>query len=370
MSRKQLAHDVWLVGGGTGGHVVPLLAVAEELTKHEHIRLTFLGDKRGVEAGMVHKALYKFMHVPTGKLRRDIGVSSLINNVFDSMRIVAGIVKTYYLIGKHRPAVILSKGGPVALPVAIAGWLRGVTIITHESDIVIGAANAWIARLANVVLTGFPVTSYPAGLAQKIKHVGIPLRSDFSKKVHVHQHHRPMVLVTGGSQGAASVGSILIACLPDILKHADVMHICGASSVKECEGAKSALPESLRDSYAYVPYTDTFADYVRESTLVVTRGGSQIFEIATLEKPMLIIPLPWSAQNHQLKNAEYFARHDAAIVLRQEGLTPEKLYETIRALLEDRPLRQSLARHAHQFESSRAAHLVAQCVLDQLNAQS
>lgn len=362
MSRARLKR-VWLVGGETGGHVVPLLAVAEKLKSISGITIEFVGSRHGIEARLARQANFRFIAVQSGKLRRSGSLLSGLLNVFDGIKIIIGVMQTVWHIQHLRPKVIFSKGGPVSLPVVVAAWLCRVPVVTHESDIVMGYANRIIARIAAKVLTGFPSINYPYVAASKLVYVGIPLRREFCIKRAPAKLPRPMVLVTGGSQGAASVGEVVLAILPRLLRHANVMHICGDSLVTKCQQVKASLEPQIRDYYAYVAYTDNIADYIREASVVVTRAGSQLFEIASLKKAMIMIPLPWSANNHQVKNANYFASQSAGLLLLQSNLTPQVLYETISSVLSDSIIRHSLEKNAYKFNSCQSASHVCDVLL-------
>lgn len=137
MAAKKRLH-IWLTGGETGGHVMPLLAVAEVLKQSSDIKLTYIGAKRGPEEKLARSAGLTFVSVPTGKLRRYFSLRSLFHNMIDSVAIVASIIKSCYLITRQKPNLVFSKGGPVALPVALAARIMHVPLVTHESDAVMG----------------------------------------------------------------------------------------------------------------------------------------------------------------------------------------------------------------------------------------
>lgn len=367
MASTTTKKHIWLVGGGTGGHVVPLLAIAEVLQKDSSLHLTFIGEKNGKEKQMAKSAGLRFLSIPSGKLRRSFSLSSTILNVRDAIKLIAGVVKSYRLIKYEKPSLILTKGGPVSLPVAIAANITKTRLVTHESDAVIGKSNDYSAGVAETLFTGFPASYYPPKYASKIVHVGIPLRSAFctsSKK----KSSRPMILVTGGSQGSVSINQLIWTILPDLLKDYSVVHLVGETSYSDAKKVKELLPEGLQRYYEAFAFTPDIAQYMQEASVVITRGGSQIFEAASLGKPMIIIPLPWAAQNHQVKNAEIFARHKAAIMLIQDNLTPEKLYETIRSLLEDTVLQKELEEGTRIFNSCQAATKVAHALRDMVRA--
>jgi UDP-N-acetylglucosamine--N-acetylmuramyl-(pentapeptide) pyrophosphoryl-undecaprenol N-acetylglucosamine transferase len=365
MATKPKPKQLWLVGGGTGGHIVPLLAVAEILERDKDIQLTYLGERDGMEYDLARKAGISFKSVTSGKFRRYVTLSSLFLNVRDFFRVIRGIVTSYRHMQHKKPDLIFSKGGPVAVPVVIAAWLAGVPVVTHESDVAIGLANRIIGRFARHIMTAFPAKYYPASMARKIVHVGLPLRGEFCRKQHTpHHKRRPMVLVTGGSQGSVALNKAVAAILPELLPKADVMHITGEYSYKEFQAVKDALPDKLAEHYGVVDFTPDMAHYMHEATVVVMRSGATLFEVASLGKPMILIPLPTAANNHQLKNAEVVIEHKAGILLIQDNLTPDRLYETIATVLDTPSLRRQLQEGTKHFASCDAAKNVANLLKD------
>ncbi len=360
---------IWLVGGGTGGHVVPLLAVAEALERYHDIKLYFVGETSGREASLIKQSKIPFLAISTGKFRRYLTIGSVLLNLRDIFRIIKGLGESYRLIRAQRPALIFSKGGAAALPVACAAWLTHVPIVTHESDAVIGMTNRILAQFAQVVLTSFPASVYPARYASKLRSVGLPLRSEFCRGIKKSPlSRRPMVLITGGSQGALPINQAVEMILPQLLTHTSVMHITGECSYDHFRNLKDKLPSKLSEYYGVIDFTPDIAHYMREASVVVTRSSSTIFELASLHKPMILIPLPHAANDHQRKNAEIFVQHHAALMLLQGNLTPESLYETIKNVLEDRTLQEGLQKGTYHFESCGAARRVAE-ILREIIAQ-
>ncbi len=360
MARKT-KQTLWLVGGGTGGHLVPLLAVAQHLRGISGLELTYIGERGNQkDSALARQASLPVLFIPVGKLRRNLSLRDSFLTVRDAFRLLRGIYASYRLIKTHRPALIFSKGGPVALPVGCAAWLTNTPLVTHESDAVMGATNRFLAHFARTVFTGFPASVYPARYARKIQHVGIPLRQEFCRsRAKLHRRSRPMVLITGGSQGAHAINVLVGAVLPQLLKYADVMHITGALDYSHFQTLKEGLPSPLADRYGAVDFTPDIAAYMREADLVVTRASSTIFEVASLGKPMFLIPLPSAAHNHQVKNAELFVAQHAAVMARQENLTPDSFYETIKTVLSDTRLQDRLREGTRYFACCQAAKQVA-----------
>lgn len=361
--KVQKKHLIWLVGGGTGGHIMPLLAVAHYLKKDASMRLTYIGQKNGPEATLAASANLHFESIPSGKWRRYITFESLVLNLWDLVQLMQGMYVSYQLIRRKKPSLIFSKGSAVALPVALAAYVTHTPIVTHESDAVIGTANRIIARFAVKILTSFPASVYPAALAKKVTQVGLPLRQTFREPSHkTKPKSRPMVLITGGSQGAAAINEQIAQILPQLLTQVSVMHITGAISLARFTQVKESLPPDISHHYGVIDFTPDIAQYMKEADVVITRASSTIFELATLGKPMILIPLPSAAHNHQLRNAEIFVRYHAAVMLIQENLTPQLLYETISSVLIDQHLRHQLKEGMRNFDSSQAARNVAAIV--------
>ncbi len=358
------AKRIWLVGGGTAGHYMPMLAVAEVLKRDDSLHLTYISDGGEKEMQLARSLGFRPVVVTTGKIRRQfLNLKFLFLNIRDSFRIVRAIMTAVQLIQKQEPQVIFCKGGQLAFPIALAARWTKTPVITHESDSIMGGTNRFIGRFAQAVLTGFPASVYPYGFAEKITHVGIPLRPEFCRQTRkTHPTRRPMILITGGSQGAQTFNNLFIPILPQLLEHASVVHLAGAASAPFFQEFKQTLPDHLRDHYAVFDFTPDIVEYMREATLVVLRSGSTIFEVATLHKPMILVPLPWSANDHQTKNAEIFAAHNAALMLRQENLTPDRLYETIQSVLSDKNLARELREGTKVFACCDAAKQVADIV--------
>ena len=360
---------IWLVGGGTGGHIMPLLAVAEVLRMQRHVRLYYIGEGNSLEEKLAKQHGIRFCTITSGKLRRYFTLVALWQNLRDGLRLVWGIGQSYRLIRKTHPDLIFTKGGYVTLPVAIAAWLTKTPLIAHESDSVIGKTNRLIAYFARRILTAFPADVYPLAIASKVTMVGLPLRSDFTRTAARHHHSRiPMVLITGASQGALAINDAFAPIIPALLEKAAITHITGALSYERFRALREHLPSDLRERYAVLDFTPDIADYMREATVVVSRSGSTIFELATLRKPMMLIPLPSAAHNHQFKNAEIFVRHKAAVLLEQANLTPESLLTTLEQVLADRAMQQRLQEGTVRFDCHKSAQVVASLLLKEIGA--
>lgn len=367
-SEARRRYKLWLVGGGTGGHITPLLAVADVLRHSPSFDLAFVGEIDGPEHKLARQSGLRFYGITSGKLRRYITLSSVVLNLRDAWRLWRGYGMAKRLILRHKPDLIFAKGGYVALPVAMAAQRMGVPYIIHESDAVMGRTNLRLASGAELVLTAFPAIHYRNVSPSKLMPVGIPIRSDLLRHRHVRTLNRPMILVTGGIQGALAINRAVAASLPSLLLRASVVHITGAMSYDEMTAVKAQLPPDLQEHYVVMPYTHEMADLMHEATVIVTRAGaSTLFEIATVGKPVVVVPLPSAANQHQRANARVFAAARAAIVVDQEELTSERLTEVLDELLDHRELRCELSRNIHQFACDRSAQMVAKLLKERID---
>lgn len=359
---------VWLVGGGTGGHITPLLAVAEVLRRHSDVKITYIGEAKSREEELARHEHIPFQAIMSGKLRRSWDVVSIYQNVRDLTRVWRGYWQARRLILKQRPDVIFSKGGQVAPPVCLAAKHFNIPVIIHESDAAMGLANKFTARLATKVLTGFPAVNYPNIDAQKIIPVGIPLSAEFNVERKTKKPDRPMILITGGIQGAQSINRAVALILPLLLAKYDVMHVTGDASYDEFVKIKAELSRDLRDNYGVIPFTHNMAELMREATIVLSRAsGTTMFELATLGKPMILIPLPSAGSDHQRANARIFVGSGAAIMLEQSTITPEILFATIDGLLSNAIELARLKQNVAQFACPAAAKVVADLLLKEAN---
>ena len=333
-----------LTGGGTGGHIFPIIAVVEELRLSGFNDFIWIGQKGGKEEVWAHRIGVSFIGIPSGKLRRYFS----FKNFFDLFNILAGFIKSLLILKKKKIDILFSKGGFVSVPPVIAAWLKRIPVVTHESDITPGLANKINARFSkkifisfeetekyfkdyNVVITGNPIR-------REVK-IGNPVKGrDFlSLKENI-----PIVLVLGGSLGAASINK---AVWDTLRKHAltfYLIHQCGHGNKKE------NFSNVISDRYIQIEFFDKeIGDVLMASDLVVSRSGAgAIYEIAYLGKPAIFIPLPLSgSRGEQIKNAQYLKQKNAAFVIDDKNLNGDVLHKKILDLLANPGLMKDLSKN-------------------------
>lgn len=307
-----------LTGGGTAGHCIPCLALLPFL-KNDFDKIVYVGSENGIEREIVSKTDIPYYGVPCAKLRRDFS----FKNFAIPFKVFSGIKKSVKIIDELKPDAVFSKGGYVAIPVVIAAKKRNVPIISHESDYTVGLANKIISRYCKKVLTAFPET---AKSLKNGEYCGLPLKrglfSPCDKKEILSSYgfngSKPVLLITGGSQGAKIINETVRKALPVLTKYFDVLHVCGKGNLSSKEQIKG---------YFETEFVNKMENVFKIADVCVTRAGANtLFELLSVKVPCVLIPLCGKAtRGDQVLNAEYFQKLGIASVLPQNVLTPESL---------------------------------------------
>lgn len=319
MSTKKII----LTGGGTAGHVMPNLALLPYLTAFDEIH--YIGSVGGMEEGLIKPNAPDVIYheIPCVKLKRQFTLSNLAIPV----KLIKSINAAKKLIKQIAPDVIFSKGGFVGLPVTLAA--KKTPVVLHESDLKLGLANKLALKKCDKLLTSFDIGG------KKAVCTGAPLRREIysgdrlrALKVCGLTAPRPYLLVTGGSLGAKAINDAVYSAMDELTARFNVIHITGKNNEN---GLKHA-------GYFQIGFTDRINDFFALSDFVLTRGGANtLFEIAALNKPALIVPLPKGAsRGDQIDNAEYFASRGYARVLAQENMNAQTLLSSLSELKDSR----------------------------------
>ncbi|MBP5307665.1 MAG: UDP-N-acetylglucosamine--N-acetylmuramyl-(pentapeptide) pyrophosphoryl-undecaprenol N-acetylglucosamine transferase [Clostridia bacterium] len=318
-----------LTGGGTAGHCTPCLSLLPLLEKRFD-NVYYIGSENGIEREMVKNAGVEYFSVPAIKLKRSLSLSNLTIPFI----LTSGISAAKKLLKKLNASVVFSKGGYVALPVAIAAGKLGVPLVLHESDLTLGLANKISARYACEVLTSFRET------AENLKNglfTGAPVNPALLSAPRAEGRRRygitglkPVLLVFGGSSGSVAINRVLRGVLPALTEKFNVLHLTG----------KNGYDENAKDvkGYFQIPFEPEMKYAYAAADVAVSRAGSNsLFELAALKIPALLIPLPKGAsRGDQIDNARYFASRGAFRILLQEDITGEKFTEEIIKTYESR----------------------------------
>lgn len=321
-----------LTGGGTAGHVTPNIALLPRLKELQY-DIHYIGSYNGIEKELIEPFGIPYHGISSGKLRRYFS----LQNFTDPFRVIKGFSEAKKLIKLLEPDVIFSKGGFVSVPVVIAGKKCKVPAIIHESDMTPGLANKLSIPSAAKVCCNFPETVKLLP-ADKAVLTGSPIRQELlsgskSKAIEFTglTSDKPVILIIGGSLGAATVNQAVRNVLPELLKDFQVIHLCG----------KNKLDTSLQGVKGYVQYEyikDELKDLFVLTDIVISRAGANaICELLALHKPNLLIPLSASAsRGDQILNARSFERQGFSMVLEEEELTDESLLSAVHQLYDNR----------------------------------
>ena len=317
-----------LTGGGTAGHCIPHLAVLPYL-KNDFKKIYYIGSKNGIEKDIITNANIPYYSVPCAKLIRSISVK----NLTIPFKVLTGIRDAGKLLDKLKPDVIFSKGGFVSVPTVIAANKRNIPIVAHESDYTVGLANKLTAKFCKKVLTSFPDT---AKALKNGEYVGSPVRKELfsaNKKEALDffsfSGNKPILLVTGGSQGAKVINNALRNSLDDLLPKYDIIHVCGKNNLS---------PDIKQNGYYQAEFINKMEYAFAAASVCVSRAGSNtVFELLSLNIPCVLIPLPkGNSRGDQVLNAEYFQRLGMVSVLPQNVLTAQSLTQAINSTYSNR----------------------------------
>lgn len=365
---------VILAGGGTGGHTSAGLAIAAALRARlgDGVRLAWLGSRTGLEATRGPAAGIPYHAIATGKLRRSLALRNLTDL---GLRVPAGFLQAWALLGRLRPDVVVATGGFVAVPTALAAAVRRRPLLVHEQVAVPGLANRLIARVADRVAVTFAASAgaFPAG---KVVVTGNPVRPELAAGDRARAFARfgldpagPLLYVTGGAQGSHRINRVVGAALAPLLASCQVVHQCG-ENVHDDAGwlarEAEALPPAARARYRVVPFvTDALADLYAAAALVVGRAGAgTVTELCAVGLPAVLIPLPGARGDEQTANARILAEAGAAVLLPERELSADRLVELVGGLLGD-PIRlKQMAERARALARPDAAERLVELILE------
>jgi len=318
-----------LAGGGTGGHVIPAIAIAQELKMRYQAEVLFIGTARGLENRMVPAAGFPLQLVKIGALNR-VSLATRLRTVFDLPRAVLAAGK---MLREFEPDVVIGVGGYASGPAMLAAILKHVPTLAFEPNLVPGFANRLVARFVSATAVHFERT---AEYFRNPVVTGVPVRPAFFQiPKKPYSQASPTLLVFGGSQGARAINLAVVQALPELMKRVPglrVIHQTGEREYNEVQAAyaQAGIPAEVHK------FLDDMPGFFARADLVLCRSGaSTVAEIAAAGKPAIFVPFPLAADDHQRRNAEVLEQAKAAVVLEETRLDEVWLVDTVCALLED-----------------------------------
>ncbi len=340
-----------LAGGGTGGHVIPALAIANELKKSYGAEVLFIGTARGIENRLVPAAGYALQLVRVGALK-NVSLMTRAKTAFDLPRAVWDASR---MLDEFAPDVVVGVGGYASGPAMLAAVVKHIPTLAFEPNVVPGFANRVVARFVSGAAVHFEETGKYFSHAEV---TGVPVRQAFFE-IRAKRGGVPTLLVFGGSQGAHAINEAMIRCLPELRRQAPGMHIIHQTGERDYNDALAAYRDLGESAEVFKFIEDMPAAFARADLMVCRSGASTVAEITAAGKPAIFVPFPRAADDHQRVNAEALARSGAAVVVEESKLEGVWLAETIAALLGDPRRLEQMSAAARELAHPDAARDIA-----------
>lgn len=364
-----------LTGGGTGGHIYPLVTVAKKLKEKYalEMELLFVGPNSKIERETMAAESIPCKFIPVGKMRRYFS----IQNIVDFFKVPIGIIKALWILLIFMPDAVFSKGGYASVPVVLVAWLYRIPVLIHESDAVPGTANQIMEKFSRRVAISYPSAQ---GVFDKSKVIitGNPVREGIlnGNPAEARQRFRlteskPVIFITGGSQGSRSINDAILNILPDLLHRFQLIHQTGEKNFEDVSRRAGELGIKVgREGYLTFPFlqAEEMKDALAVCDLVISRAGADtIASIAAARKTAILIPLASAANNHQQMNAYELAKIGGALVLEEKNLTKSILLEKVLELFDDRELREKMINQLKFFYHPDAADKIADGIIGMID---
>ena len=362
---------ILFTGGGTGGHFYPILAVADEIKQ-------LIKDKKLLEAELFYmsptpyeeSALFErgitYKKVSAGKLRRYFSIL----NFFDLFRTAWGVIIALVKVYRLYPDVIFGKGGYASFPVLLAGRILRIPVVIHESDSVPGRVNAWAGKFAQRIAVSYTEAAryFPT---ERVALTGQPIRKDIREPISTGareflkiEEEVPIILVLGGSQGAEVINELVIESLSDLVKKYAVVHQTGKKNLLSAKttGETVLYKSEHKERYKAFDYLNplTLRMAAGVASVVISRAGSTIFEIASWGTPSIIVPIKESNGDQQRENAFAYARAGACEVIEEDNLSYHVLEAEVARLSAEGEDREKMRAAAKAFDKPHAAKQIAE----------
>ena len=370
---------ILFTGGGTGGHFYPIIAVAQAIREHAKQKKVlppqfyFMAPEKYNPRALFDNEI-EYVYVPAGKIRRYF---SLLN-ITDAIKTFTGCLIALSKMYSIYPDVVFSKGGYTSFPPLFAAKILGIPVVIHDSDSHPGRANLWAGKFARRIALSYPSAADFFKIKdkdKKIAYTGNPIRSEIAQPLTNGafeflnlEHNVPVILVLGGSQGSQNINDVILESLPELLNKYQIIHQTGRANLEEIKSTTSITLHDHPYAYRYHPF-----DYLDElalrmsagaATLIVSRAGSTIFEIAAWAKPSIIIPLPSSVSHDQTANAFAYSSTGAASVIEENNITPHVLIGEINRIVDSPAIKQTMSDRAKAFSRLDSADLIAEGILN------
>ncbi len=343
-----------IAGGGTGGHVIPALAIAQQLKKQFGAEVLFIGTARGIETRLVPQAGFRLELIQVGALK-NVSLMTRAKTMFDLPRAIAASSR---MLSEFDPEVVIGVGGYASGPAMVAAIRRRLPTLAFEPNVVPGFANRMIARWVSAAAVHFEETCryFP-----NCRVTGVPVREAFFA-IPARVGDAPTLLVFGGSQGARAINQAMIESLAGLREKIPGIHIIHQTGQRDYDHVLAAYQQSGISGEVHKFIDDMPGTFGRADLLVCRSGASTVGEITAAGKPAIFVPFPAAADDHQNVNARALERAGAAVVVEESNLGAAYLVDTIAALIGDARRLQSMSAAARSLAHPKAVEEIAEMV--------
>ena len=363
MNQPNQAKPVLIMAAGTGGHILPALAVAR-LLRERGIPVLWLGVPGGMETRLVPEAGFDLVTVKIGGLRG----KSLLTRLLAPLRVVHALGQSLELLRKHQPRLVIGFGGYIAGPAGVAARLRDIPLVIHEQNALAGMTNRWLSRVANKVLAGYPGAFKGEKRAAEVEVVGNPVRAEIvalpaPELRMAGRTGRLRLLVVGGSLGAQALNQVVPKALASLSGHErpEVWHQAGGKLIDAARSAYTEAGLELGEVLRVEPFiADMAAAYAWADVVLCRAGALTVAELAAAGVGSVLTPFPHAVDDHQTHNALFLVQAGAAELIQQRDLSEERLAAVLRSMSRERVLSMAQAARA-QARVDAAEQVLAAC---------
>ena len=367
-------------GGGTGGHFYPIIAVVQKVNQiidRENIvgaKLYFFSDGPYDKEMLYEHGLF-YEEINAGKMRTYFSLKSLFQNFINIFKMASGILNAIFKVFSIYPDVVFGKGGYASFPTIFAARILRIPVIIHESDSVPGRVNKWAGRFAHRVAVSFKEAAqyFPE---KNVAWTGQPIRAEIEEAAATPEALRyfkfesdlPVILVLGGSQGAELINNAVVDALLRLIKNYQIIHQTGILNFKTVMGEAEVVLGENKNKARYFPVAFLSPLGMKmaagAATIIISRAGSTLFEIASWGIPSILVPFKESNADHARKNAFTYAHAGACNVIEEANMKANILISEIDEMIGDKTRFKQMAQHAKAFSKKEAAKIIAETILN------
>jgi UDP-N-acetylglucosamine--N-acetylmuramyl-(pentapeptide) pyrophosphoryl-undecaprenol N-acetylglucosamine transferase len=349
-----------IAGGGTGGHVVPALAIGRELRDHHAADIRYIGTARGIESKLIPEAGFPLDLVRSGQLKN----VSLATRLRTALDVPLGILHCINLMRAFKPHVVVGVGGYASGPAMLAAVVLRIPTVVYEPNAVPGMTNRYLGRFVSAAAVAFAQTTKYFRNAEV---TGVPVRAEIFNLPPKPADAPPRLLVTAGSNGALIFNETMPQIATRLLDAIPNLTIVHQAGVRRLDQTRAEFAAFGADPTRYIveAFLTNMPQQYAAADLVLARSGSTVAELCAASKPSILVPLPTAADDHQRKNAEILANAGAALMLLQRDVTPDTLYVALHDLLTDPTRRAAMSAAAHTLAKPGALQKIAALILRQ-----